>query len=129
MGVAHEDVVGPAGALQEHLFPVEYKLPVAVRIVVGSDIPDAEGQLVRIGDLAVFCQDFDGKVVELGIAETAAPPEAGIVKVELRSFFGRDGHFAALVRCESYGNLEGPVFKRPPEQAFYGLVREVSQGR
>ena len=127
VGVAHKDVVGPAGALDQDLVAVEDELPVAVFVEVGVDVPDAEGDGVRIGIVTVLALDIEIHMIQFGRTESGTPPQARIVDVEHRSVGGRDDDFPGFLRRQPDGHREGSVFEAALEQRFRFPVRQVGE--
>ena len=79
--IAEEEVVRPAGALDEDVLAVQGHLAVAVLREAALDLADAEGGLVAVGDRAGFLHG-NRERVQLRLAEVPAPPHAGIVDMQ-----------------------------------------------
>ena len=124
--ILHEDVVRPAAGLEEDLLAVEDELAVTVLIDFAGDGAETEADApdmgIRRAGTAFAGADADRQVVELGLAEVVAPPDAGLVHR------AADGDFLLLSCGEGNGLAVAAVVPDAHHRGVDGGVGAVDEG-
>ena len=120
-GILHEDVVRPAGGFDEHRLAVQLEQAMAVFIQVALDVAKSETDLLAVGNLVAF-RERDIEVVEFGLSQVAAPPDAGLD----HGFV--DGKGFSFARGERDCGLELAAFVDSAKGAFDGGGAVVHEG-
>ena len=121
VGVLHEQVVRPAGALDENLLAVEDIAAILAVNQLRSDVPEAKADGLGVGDLLA-----NGKagvqMVKLRRAHFCAPPDAGVLN-NLRV-----GNHHGLSGGNVNGDIEASALVRCLQRALHGLGAAVHKG-
>ena len=111
--ILHEQVVGPAGGLDEDGTAVEEKLPMPVCVHNALNITDTERHLLAVGDDSVFLKRHV-HVVQLRGAHLARPPDAGVLHRFLH------GERAFLAGGQGDGKGKAPALVRAAKRSLHG---------
>ena len=126
--VEQEDVVGPAGALDEDVTAVERKLAVVVPDQPAFDLPHAEADGPGVGQDAAGGFHVNLQVVHFGAAHFPGPPHAGMAEMQLRRLFGRQGHGRDRVGGHDGRHLERTgILQVQVQECFDRMVFAVAQ--
>src|SRR5207248_7790283 len=114
-----EHVWRPTAAADQNATAIDAEKPSAFWRRFGSDLADAETQVLSIGD-APIVHEFERKRVKLRLAELERPPQAWIREAQLRKTVGREPHQRAVVRGERHRLAERDAANPPAQRTGDG---------